>query len=110
MSEQIKKTLIITVSVLGVLLLVILISSSLDELGMRNSSVSREKESASSVSTQEDKLPVPTGNIDDAVLSAESGIVSEDKIISESDGLTSSLLDDNSEVSSFSQTNENIEF
>lgn len=109
MSEQLRKTMLITVSILGLVLIVILVSSRMEDTGKTDRNlVSQEQDGSRNPS--EGALPQPTGKVDDALLSAETGIASEAGLISESDGLVSGLFDDSSEVSSFSEANEKIEF
>jgi|DewCreStandDraft_4_1066084.scaffolds.fasta_scaffold45677_2 hypothetical protein len=107
MSANFKKTILIIVGVLGVIL--ILLFAYEKNVGKK---VMDEKNSGSSKMEEkvEVDLSAPTGKTSDILDSAISGIRAEEKLDQSEDELANDSLDDEDEVSAFSNAYEDSKF
>ncbi len=107
MSEQMKKTLILLVSLTGALVIILaLVFSQNNEV--LAPTVNQNKPAVEKTQEQTE-LPKATGNIEDALNAATVGVADEDSLLKEEESLADSTLDDSSEISSFSQSDAEYE-
>jgi hypothetical protein len=101
MSEQMKRTVILFVSLLGVTLIVLVFiyagnKAVLAPEELQNNAVRNSQKQVA--------LPKPTGKVEDAVGAATAGVANEDNLLKEEELSAGSVVNDSSEVSSFDQS------